>query len=139
MRTTIDAINLLYTRIAASDLKLALTGDVYKEDAPINMNVEKENVVINGLGINNEQLQKGTFNVNIFVPDLDITVEGISQKARNDERFKELTDIAIEVVDEYWMSDCYFTVQQHNLLFDETLKQWFSNIRVEFYSENFKN
>lgn len=140
MKTTLDAEDILYTYLNTSTLKTAVQangGDIYKQGRPAND--KKEAVVIVSLPLNNEQLQEGIVNVNIFVPNVVINVNEMQDDSQpNHPRLKQLATIAAGLLNDVFLSnsDCGFYMQQQSLIKDDQSKEHFINIRVNFYGPN---
>jgi hypothetical protein len=134
MKTGFDTDNVLYDVLKISSLKSAITGNVYKRQRPVDSNLE--DVVINSLPITNQQLQTCVSNVNIFVPDVKVTVNGVVTNVPNEERLEDLTVMAIQVVADGIKGDFTWDIQQHALIQDNESDSHYSNIRIEFFVSN---
>lgn len=136
MKTTFDFVDILYEFLKTSSLKDSITGKVYKYERPVDS--VKEDIVINSLPVTTGQLQTAILNLNIFVPDIIVSVSGVQTGYANNARMKVLTGIAFEELDE-WTEDYNFNVQQQTLIKDNESSSHFINIRLEFYSINISN
>lgn len=137
MITTFHEEDIVYQRLNTSTLKTAITGIIKKGKRPLNST--KEDVVINSLPINSLQLQEGIINVNIYVPNLTITIGGVQDFTQpNSARLKELTDTAVDLLNDQWpeAGDVNYTVQQQSLLDDPDSSSHYVNIRLQFYAIN---
>jgi hypothetical protein len=135
MKTTFDVEDIIWQHLNGSSLDSAITGNIYKVKRPFNSNVE--DVVINVLPLNNLELQTGVINVNIFVPNFVINVNQAQDHTQpNRARLKLLTGLAIGLLEEIWVDDYTFTVQQQILFEDPESKSHYSNIRLDFYNIN---
>lgn len=94
MRTTFDAIDIIYSVINNSSLKTAVNGTINKLKRQTGST--KEDIVINSIALNDTNLQEGVFNVNIYVPN--ITINGSSLP--NTVRLKALSEEAKELFQE---------------------------------------
>lgn len=135
--TSTEVIDEIFKRLNNASVKSMITGGIYKMQRPTNS--VKEDIVVNSLGMLNEQLQKGVVNVNVFVPDLAVTVNGIQQRQPN---FLRLDLLSRQVTTELRnrrdsASRFWYDYQQDRLFKDENSDQHFINIRVAFYSINF--
>jgi hypothetical protein len=141
MKTTFDLVTIVWQKLEATaslttDPLTKLTGGIYKTRPT---GSTKEDIEINSLGIPNDQLQRGIVNVNIFVPNIPVSVNGIQDlKQPNYPRLKVLTDLAIATLKDVWAGDYTFDVQQQNLIpvDDEQAAETYSNIRLEFININ---
>ena len=101
MKTALDAVDIVWKKIYGSALKTEITGKVYKHRKPAGS--DKEDVVVNCPTINNTQLQQGLVNVNIYVPNIPITIAGIADDSQPDHaRLKELATMAVGILDDSW-------------------------------------
>lgn len=139
MRNTFDITNLFWQILSSSvELKSTITGDIYKISRPLNS--KREDVVIKPLPINFEQLQIGVVNVNIHVPNLQIEILGDQDNTQpNNKRFKVITDLVIDLLDDTTMDDYYVSVQQQVLIQDPDTLEYYSNIRFDIILENITN
>lgn len=140
MISSFGAVNNLFSHIAIiSEFKSGLTkisGGIYKYQRP--MNSDKEDIVINSLPMNNEDIQEGILNVNIYVPNLSIDQNGVIDNSMPDTaRLKTLCEIAIQNLKEVWAEDgeYNFELQQENLYQDDN-NQHYINLRVMFRNVN---
>lgn len=134
MKTTLDLVDVLYNLLKTGALRDAISGKVYKMNRPINSDLE--DVVINSLPITSDQLQEAVANVNIFVPDALISVNGQQTKVPNHTRLKQLARIAVDMLEEGISGDYYWEVQQQTVIQDDESEQHFVNIRTEFFISN---
>lgn len=134
MRNTFNIVDILTAVLMAdSGLTSDITGKVYRNgERPVNS--DKEDVVVNSLPVTNDQLQRSVANVNIHVPNIERTINGIENSMPDLVRLESLTDRVILIVDEKYFADHWFFVQQQNFFQEEG--QAYTNIRVEFFSEN---
>lgn len=137
MKTTLDVVDIVWKHLDQSSLKVAITGKIYKNGRPINSKVE--DVVINSLPINNELLQEGVVNVNIFVPNKDHLIGGYQDNTQADHaRLKTLASQAAGILNEVFVtaSDVGFDVQQQAMIEDKEAKEHYINIRLSYYCVN---
>lgn len=133
---SLEAIDKVFNHLKGGLLSTSITGGVYKHRRPINS--VTEDVVINSLGINNEKLQRGVLNVNIHVPNKILRIGGIQTTDQPDHtRLLALTTIAKDELNDIWVDDYGFDVQQDNPIEDEG--ETFTNIRLEFFNINITN
>jgi len=134
MTTTLAIIDTLFTKLDSSTLKTAITGSICKQKR--DGNSKKEDVVINCLPVNNTQLQTAIANVNIYVPDLQVAVNGMQDLQPDITRLEELANMAVEILDDNWTASLNYNVQQQVLFDDPDSKSHYINIRIEFFIEN---
>jgi hypothetical protein len=137
--TSLSALNMLYQHISHSvlmnDVKKP-NGKLCKLERPLNSVLE--DVVINGLGLNREDVQEGLLNVNVFVPNLILPSNPNDKSQPDTARLTYLLDLANTALgegDEIWEAtgQYCFNLQQENIFQDEN-NQHYINLRVEFYS-----
>lgn len=137
MRTTFDLEQILYDRLKNGDLVAEITGGLYKRQrVPAS---ELEDVVIISLPINADQIQEGIVNINIHVPNIEVTANGVTNPDQPDTaRLMELADLAkLELDDVYEPTTGYFfNIQQQQLFSDEEAKDHYINFRIVFNSLN---
>ncbi|HZF64201.1 MAG TPA: hypothetical protein VEZ55_06950 [Chitinophagaceae bacterium] len=139
MITSSELIQVVYDGLKGSLLEQAVSGKIYKRRRPKNSNLE--DVVINSLPTVNGQLQQAVLNVNVFVPDLQLSIGGEKQNLPDEKRLNELEVLAVSVLKEGSAEDSQkrfiqFEVQQTNILEDDESDQYFINIRLQFFITN---
>lgn len=140
MKTTLEAEDLIFSYVDTSSLKTEIAtrgGEVFKGLRPIND--RKEAVEVVALVVDNEQLQDGIVNVNVFVPNLVINVNNVQDDTQPDHaRLKQLAIIGKGIFnDNFFASGDYgFELQQQSVIRDEVSKQHYINFRIRFYSIN---
>jgi hypothetical protein len=138
MTTTLDAIDTVWETLNSSSLKTEISGSIYKNRRAASST--KEDIVINSLPINNAQLQQGVLNVNVHVPNKSVKKNKVVDSTQPDyERMKELAAIAVDVLDDNWIGDHHFEVQQQVTVMDEATNDHYINIRLNFNSINLSN
>lgn len=130
MRTNIEVIDLIYQIL--KPLEEGLSGGIYKIQRPANSN--KEDIVINSLILASGDIQKGTFNINIHVPDLLIRFKNQTQNQPDLKRLKELNKLVKSKIDEIYNEDYNLFVLWENTLKDIDAKNHYINIRIQFIS-----
>lgn len=132
--TNLEIVDIVWNHLHGSALDTAVSGDVYKHRrAP---NSTAEDVVINCLPINNEQISKTIANVNIHVPDIDVMMNGLTEKHPNHARLMELANIAMPLLKDKWFDTYHFDVEQQTLIQDREAGDHYINFRIEFIIEN---
>lgn len=140
MWTFLNAIDATYQHLIVSPLKSAISGDMYKLSLPFDaVKKRRENVVINCLGLPTDQLQHGIVNVNIHVPNLQLTIDGRQDNTQADfERCTQLALIAAEQLKEFYTNDFSAYLQQIiELQGDDS--ETILNCRIDFFSLNASN
>ena len=136
MRNTFDIVDIIYLVLSANtSVTSSINGKVYKNQRPTNS--DKQDIAIGSLPINAEQIQRTVVNVNIHVPNLRIKINGVQDNSQPDlVKLNEVTTLVIGALKDKVFNDYWFDVQQQNLFASETTGEHYSNIRIDFYSEN---
>lgn len=137
MKTAIDQVDIVWGRLNSSPLKTEITGSVRRVQRPFNSSAE--DIVVNSLPITSLPLQTGIINVNIFVPDLQVSENGGQIGEPDLQRINEIGREAIKVLTDQWSTDFSYTVQQNQVIKDNESASHYMNIRLEFYSINLSN
>lgn len=136
MKTTFDLVDIVWTALSATQLKQQISGGIYKHLRPLNSRLE--DVVINALPISADQLQQAVLNVNVHVPNIVISVNGLQDSTQpNGPRLRELGAIAITALEQLAGPGYSAQVQQQNIIQDTD--DYFNNIRIQFYIFNNSN
>lgn len=136
MRTTFDQANILYSVLKNAPIAATLSGGIYKVKRPDNSN--KEDVVIGSLPISaGDVIQRGTSIINIHVPDLEITINGVTQIQPNTMRLGELTALAEQAIEKYFGAEYNYWMSDQALLEDkEGMNNHFVSFKVQFKFDN---
>ena len=103
IRTDIDIKDAICTWLAPSDTVKAISGEVYKDQRPLNS--DKEDIVIAILSRDEtKQMQRAYVNVNIYVPDIRRDGDMIEDTAR----LRTLCTLAAIDLDYYHGGDALF-------------------------------
>lgn len=130
MKTTEDIKDLLYSYLAKSELKKAVTGDIYVDQRP--QGSIKEDVVIGAIDIGSGSVQHGAFNVNIHVPAVTVKIGKVEQSQPDRKRLRLLSRIAIDLLKEVILGGvCSVWVANQTVIKEPNLDNWFANIRLE--------
>jgi hypothetical protein len=134
MRSTFDIVDILYSVLSNEiGITSVINGSVYKNMRPLGSIAE--DIVIGSLPVNFEQIQQAVANINIHVPNLVIKVGTTQDNTQpNNKRLKQLTNLVLGIVKEGIGSDYWFELQQQNTFSED--QEHYSNIRLNFYSEN---
>jgi hypothetical protein len=92
-----------------------------------------EFIVIGTIGNTLIGEQVATVNVNVYVPDNRMTINGISQRVRNRSRIETLTTTLLGVIDNYTSGERYrYYKEACNVFSEEEIDYSFVNIRLTF-------
>jgi hypothetical protein len=133
MITSFDTDDILFQVLSASpELKAAISGGIYPgNERPDNS--EKEDITINTITVTrNFTPQGGTSNVNIYVPDLKLKIEGQEQRKENRERLREITNAVISVLEAANPEGLAFWISGETTLKEPEIYQHYTNLRIDW-------
>jgi len=125
MKTTFDAIDIIYSVINNSSLKTAVNGTINKLKRQTGST--KEDIVINSIAFNDTNLQEGVFNVNIYVPNITIN----SSSLPNTVRLKALSEEAKELFEEVSGSNYNIWLSEQFIHEDVSTSFYYINLRLK--------
>jgi len=132
MKTNIKAVDAVWKVLKDAGIPALINGKIYKFSRALNS--RNEDIVINALPITEEIPQRCYVNVNVYVNNLSVKINGQTDNTIPDLlRLDELTNSIIGVLEEVTNDDYYFSIGQHAVLSDDSISQYYSNIRIEFY------
>lgn len=135
MMTTLDIIDVLYQRLNITAIRTQITGGVFKQSRPLNSG--NSDIVISCLPVTGDQMQSAVANVNIHVPNPTININGKQDDTQPDfGMLRFLTQLVIGYLKDDSTEDYYFDVQQQNIFSEDSIKEHYSNIRVNFFNIN---
>lgn len=130
MRTPQEIIDFLYEYLSNSDLKKIISGGIYPRKRP--KNSDKEDIVIGGISFSGGSVQRGTINVNIYIPEISVRIENEYQMQPNGPRMREIEAVAIPLLRElYFGGDCSVWSTGYTEIKEPELAVWKVNIRLE--------
>lgn len=129
MKTTEEIKDLIYAYLAPSDLKKAISGDIYVDEKPAGS--DKEDVVIGSIDLGDGSVQFGTINVNIHVPGQKVKIGQKVQIQPNRSRLRALTRIALDLLKTKIFEDCSVWVANQTVIKEPSLDEWYANLRLE--------
>lgn len=128
----IDALDEMIALVYNSPVKSSISGSI---DIVRPINSEREDISINGLPITFEQLQDGNVNVNLHVPNLKVTQNGIENtKQPNRPRLRTLQPIVYNAIHNKKTDRIYTTVVNSQLFIED--KSSYINFRVNIKAKN---
>lgn len=125
-RTVLDGKQWILDLLLAAGVQNSISGKIYKDKRPSGST--KEDIVINSLTITNDYMQNGVFNVNIYVPMISVTINGVTQLQKNNTRLKQLADLVYPVLDDAWTNNYNVDIVNHQDF--EEANENFYNFRV---------
>lgn len=131
MKRTFDTDNYLFGILKNAE-GLEVTGGIYvMGERPLNSKLE--DIVVSTIDLTQDSApQRGTSNVNIHVPDIDVTIGGIRQKKANRTRLQELTEIVCSLLESANIEGLAIWMTNQNTLKEPDIDQHFVNLRVEW-------
>lgn len=113
-----------------------INGKIYQSIRPSGRKDFKD-LVINGLGIDNDQIQSGAGNVNIYVPT--ITQDG--QQVADQAELKKLVALVTPLIDGIYHSSFSTKVDEAGRIHQDEDGSYFANISFSYTSvqENYKH
>jgi len=126
--TALSAQQAIFNRLIAANVinTSSLTGGIFKNRRP--KDSLKEDIVVRVFIMNAEQVQEGVINVNIHVPNLNLTNDSTQP---DEDRLSSITDIVVAALKDYRGYDFWFTIKVPGIPYPDD-NNWFSNIQVEF-------
>ena len=135
--TALEVVDIVWKKLDGSSLKGLITGGIYKGQRPVGSS--KEDIVVNILGLPNEQLAQALVNVNLHVPNKPIKINGQQDNSQPDfSRLMNVANVLLALLKEDYSSDgWYFELQQHSgPVIDDNANSHYINIRIDFFSIN---
>lgn len=124
----------LYNFIKGSDLANAVTGVLSKTKRP--KNSDKEDIVISVISNMSGQIQEIYANVNIYVKDLSITKNGVTQNEMNVTRCRELCGLAFELLEVGSGEDFRFVTESQRVIAVDDIQHHVINNRILYKQVN---
>jgi hypothetical protein len=133
MITSFDTDDILFQVLSGNaGLRAAISGGIYPEtERPDNS--EKEDITINTITVTrNFTPQSGTSNVNIYVPDLKLNIDGREQRKVNRERLRAITNLVISVLEAANPEGLAFWISGQTTLREPGIYQHYTNLRIDW-------
>jgi hypothetical protein len=132
MKTTFDTDAILFSILKNSAVKNAINGNIYVGDGrPVDS--RDEDIVVNTICLTADyHPQMGTSNVNIYVPDEEVTIGNRKQKKSNRVRLKALSEKAMDALRNARGAGVKLTVESWNTLAEPAISQHFVNMRISW-------
>jgi hypothetical protein len=128
IKSGLTAQHVVFWRLIQANVisSTSLTGGIFKARRPKDSKLE--DIVVRTLAINGDQVQEGLVNVNVHVPNLQLTDDSTQP---DEDRFTAITNIVLAALNDYRGFDFWFTIKVPGLLYPDG-NNWFSNIQVEY-------
>lgn len=136
MKTVIDLVDDTYSLLDVPDVyNVMLSGDIFPDSKPDGH--RNECIVINSLPVTGAQLQKAVVNVNIYVPNLQLTINGQPDNSQpNRKRLNEIFKVVEPLIKDAIIRDTVTEIQNVTMIKEQELNEHFLNIRVGTNSIN---
>ncbi|MCT4287349.1 hypothetical protein HZP25_11555 [Elizabethkingia anophelis] len=131
-KTVLDGKQWIFELLKNGGIKNVISGDIYKDRRPVGS--IKEDAVINSVSMNEEFLQDGVFNVNIYIPYLRVKINGIDQDMPNEVRQKIIMNFIKPLLESVYTKDYNLKLEFHDVL-DDAKDNWI-NFRVNMKAFN---
>lgn len=111
----INTNNLFYKILNGSEeITSEIKGEIFNGNRPLDR--KAEDICIVQINVNNGRPQTGSTDINIHVPDIDITSGGITQQVPDNKRLDELSEIVERVVDSARVNGFAFKVDSKSVI-----------------------
>ena len=127
IKTSFDPVQILYDRLSSSELVDELSGKLYKMVRPNGSKLE--DIVINGLPISADQFQEASTNVNLYVPDIQVST---NQFVPDTARLAYLASIAVNFLYEYYGDGYRYNFRFQGDVEEAETEQHYINLRIDF-------
>jgi hypothetical protein len=138
MVTSFDTDDMLFRALSGNaGLVAAISGGIYTTGRPDSS--EKEDITVGAITITGGAPQRGTSNVNIYVPDVATRIGGQEQRQANRERLRELTDMVISILEATTVDGAALWVANETVLKEAVICQHYTNLRIEWNIQRINN
>lgn len=132
MKQSFDTDTILCRILNSSPVKDEISGGIYYQDDRPN-DSEKEDIVINTVTLSQDfHPQLGESNINVFVPDKLVTINGKQQRKTDRVRLKELSEIITTAIRNANIKGLKAIIKWQTVLAVHEVNQHFSNIRISW-------
>lgn len=132
MKTIADIESILFRMLKGNTTLQGLTGGIYLgTDRPIDSKLE--DIEINSINLTQKHLpQLGVSNINIYVPDISVTINGVKQQKANRVRLDELSKVVLTLIRGTVVEGLTITPAfQYSFAVPE-INQHFTNVRLDW-------
>lgn len=139
MKDGFDVVNDVRSLINLPAVTGQINGKIWPDIRPNNS--KKTDIVINCNSISNSVDQIGFGNVNIYVPTITETVDGVQWTKPDHYRLNSLCKLIAPYIDAQWRETFRTEVEDSGNIFQDTDGSWFVNIGFKYYSlqSNYQN
>lgn len=132
-RTTLDGKQWILDILLENGIDKIIEGKIYKDERPTDRIAE--DIVINSLTMTNEYIQNGVFNVNCYVPKLQLKQNSIVQKKKNYARFKQIAEKVYQALNDVWKEDFNLDIVNHQDFEEEEYSYYNFKIEINAYPQ----
>lgn len=128
MKTSFELDRIIRDLLVRS--QVAINGGIYyQNDRPDGS--MKEDIVVNTIATTQESLpQLATSNINIYVADIRLKIDGVEQLKPNRVRLEELTKSVLETLRRARVEGLLLSAEGQAILQESSVGQHYSNIRI---------
>lgn len=132
MISILEIEHIIFDFLNVPSLTTLITGDVYlSDDRPLNSGLE--DVEINTIAMTQEPYpQEGVMNLNIYVPDMAVSIGGVNQYKSNKNRLQAIIEVVKGLINEQSNKNLALTITNELLISEKSIRQSFINLRIEF-------
>lgn len=135
MRNTVfDAKQWIMEALIQGNVRSVISGNIYKDRRPSGS--MKEDIVINDISMTMDFLQQGAFNVNCYVPFLNVPINGTMQFMPNHSRMKIIAEAVGDILADVFRDDYNLYIENHRSFEEESEKANYINFRISLIAYN---
>jgi len=136
MKTTFDVMDIIWQKLNQA-IASQISGKIYKLKRPLNSKLE--DVIINTLPLSSDQMQQCVVNVNGYVPNKTVKIDGVTNEVPDTIRLKAITELISTHLKEIISDTYYFFISGQQTIHDESNNEYYINIRVDFSFTEFNS
>lgn len=131
MKQTFDLDAIIFRLLSVKAVKDCVGGVYVSDDRPADS--KKPDVVINSIDLTQDYLpQVATTNVNIYVPDKSLKINGKCQFVACRDKLKTITEKVVSELRKAVVPGLKFIIENQTVLNDSEIKQHYVNIRISW-------
>ena len=134
MKTVFDAKQWILETLLSGGAKDVVNGGIYKDQRPTDS--VKEDIVINDVAMDGSYFQDGIFNVNVYVPFLNVKVQGVNQTQPDHNRIRVIASGIYPILDKVYTKDFNMAIVGHRSYTETALKANYINFRINLKAYN---
>ncbi len=130
MRTTLEMSRIAYGLLIGTGIQNAVSGGVFHNSRPSKST--REDVVVNSIVLTPGDISLGVGNINIHVPDVLHTIEGVGQLVPNNQRLQELSAYIVPVFVHHVGDKFVINIANQGIYEEPEFDSHYFNIRIDF-------